>query len=88
MHTKHEENLGRMPELTGFDTIYSAIGRLIVVDLTMKDSMTGYIEDAHQFPDLQLSIRADMARDLAMELLRCVEAIEAGLQHPSLRFLD
>ncbi len=85
---KHEENVGRMPELTGFDTIYSAVGRLLVVDLTMKDSMTGHIVDPHHFPDLHLSIRADMARELAMELLRCVDAIEAGMQHPSLKYLD
>lgn len=88
MHTKHEENLGRMPELTGFDTIYSAIGRLIVVDLTMKDSMTGHIEDPHNFPDLHLSIRADMARELATELLKCADAIDLGMSHPSLKLID
>lgn len=69
---KHDEsNVGRMPELTDFGMIYSARGRLLVVDLVMKDSLTGYIEDPKDFPDMAISIRSDMERELAAELLRC-----------------
>lgn len=83
-----KSNVGHMPELTEFDTIYSAVGRILVVHMKMKDSMAGYIADPHAFPDLHLSVRADMARGLAKELLRCADAIDAGLQHPSLQYLD
>jgi len=75
-----------MPELTDFGMIYSAAGRILVLDLVMKDSLTGYIDDLQAFPDMQLSIRADMARELAAELLRYADAIDAGLHHPSLKF--
>lgn len=58
--TKHDEsNVGRMPELTDFGMIYSARGRLLVVDLVMKDSLTGYIEDPQDFPNLVISKYAD-----------------------------
>lgn len=77
-----------MPELTDFGLIYSAVGNIMVLDLAMKDSLTGHVDDPHPFPDMQLSIRADMARELAAELLKCADAIEAGLSHPSLRFVD
>ncbi|WBV23052.1 hypothetical protein [Pantoea piersonii] len=86
MKTRNDSNIGRMPELTEFEMIYSAIGSLIVVDLSMKDSLSGHIDNPHDFPNFQLSIRAEMARDLANEILRCVDAIEAGMHHPSLRF--
>ncbi len=33
-------NVGRMPELTDFGMIYITRGRLLVLDLRMKDSMT------------------------------------------------
>lgn len=66
---KYKSNVGRMPELTDFAMVYSAAGKLIVVDLEMKDSLTGYIEDPQPFPDINLSIRADMARELAHALL-------------------
>lgn len=55
-------NVERMPELTDFGMIYSKRGRLLVLDLRMKDSMTNYIDDPQPFPDMQLSIRSDMAR--------------------------
>lgn len=87
--TKHDEsNVGRMPELTNFGMIYSARGRLLVVKLVMKDSLTGYIEDPKAFPDLAVSIRADMARDLAKELLRCADEIDAGRHHPDVTILE
>lgn len=83
-----KSNVGRMPELTDFGMIYSAMGSILVLDLVMKDSLTGYIDDPLPFPDMQLSIRADMARELAAELLKCVDEIEAGRNHPSLNFMD
>ena len=87
--TKHDEsNVGRMPELTDFGMIYSARGRLLVVDLMMKDSLTGYIEDPKDFPDIAISIRADMARDLAKALLDCADAIDAGMHHPSVKIME
>ncbi|WP_455853108.1 hypothetical protein [Pantoea endophytica] len=88
MPDSEESNVGRMPELTDFGMIYSAVGNILVVDLVMKDSLTGHINDPHPFPDMQLSIRADMARELAAELLKCADAIEVGLSHPSLKFID
>lgn len=88
MQDKNKSNIGRMPELTDFSMIFSATGKILVVDLMMKDSLTGHIDDPHPFPNMQLSIRADLARELAMELLKCADAIEAGLNHPSLHFLD
>lgn len=80
--SKEESNAYRMPELEDFDMIYNAVGKLVVVKLVMKDSMTGHIEDTHDFPDLQISIRADMARKLAKELLRCSDEIDAGRHLP------
>lgn len=87
--SKHEtSNIGRMPELTGFEMIYSARGRILVLDLKMKDSLTGHIDDPHEFPDLAISIRADMARAFAKELLRCADEIDAGRHHPNLTLLE
>ncbi|WP_324030079.1 hypothetical protein GC087_06840 [Pantoea sp. JZ2] len=83
-----ESNVGSMAELTEFDTIYSAIGRLVIVDLSMKDSMAGHIPDPKEFPDMTISMRADMARKLAEELLECADAIDAGKSHPSIKFND
>ncbi|WP_313611729.1 hypothetical protein [Pantoea piersonii] len=86
MKTRDDSNIVRMPELTDFEMIYSAIGSLLVFYLSMKYSLSGHIDNLHDFPNLQLSIRAEMARDLANEILRCVDAIEAGMNHPSLKF--
>lgn len=86
MPNQKESNIGRMPELTDFDMIYNAVGNILVVDFVMKDSLTVHI-DPHPFPDMQLSIRADMARELATELLECADAIDVGLSHPSLHFV-
>jgi hypothetical protein len=83
---KYKSNVGRMPELTDFAMIYSAAGRLIVLDLEMKDSLTGYVDGPKLFPDIHLSIRADMARELANALLKCADSIDAGLTHPSIKF--
>lgn len=88
MGNSRESNVGRMPELTDFGMIYSAVGNILVLDLVMKDSLTGYIDDPEPFPDMQLSIRADMARELAAELLRCADAIDVGMNHPGLKFVD
>ena len=88
MSDSEESNVGRMPELTDFGMIYSAVGNILVVDLVMKDSLTGHIDDPHPFPDMQLSIRADMARELAAELLKCADAIDVGMSHPCLKFVD
>ncbi|MDU6442354.1 hypothetical protein [Pantoea piersonii] len=88
MGNPKESNVGRMPELTDFGMIYSAVGNILVLNLAMKDSLTGYIEDTVSFPDLKISIRADKARELAAELLRCADAIEVGISHPSLKFID
>lgn len=88
MGNPKESNVGRMPELTDFGMIYSAAGRILVLDLVMKDSLTGYIDDLQAFPDMQLSIRADLARELAAELLRCADAIDVGMNHPNLKFVD
>lgn len=88
MKNGREPNVGRMPELTDFGMIYSARGKLIVVDLVMKDSLTGYIDNVKEFPDLHLSIRADMARELAKDLLRCADEIDAGRSHPQVTKLD
>lgn len=88
MGNSRESNVGRMPELTEFGMIYSAMGKILVVDFVMKDSLTGHIDDPHPFPDLSISIRSDMARRLAAELLRCADAIDEGASHPSLKFID
>lgn len=88
MQDKKKSNIGRMPELTDFGLIYSAVGNIMVLDLAMKDSLTGHIDDPQPFPDMQLSIRADMARELAAELLRCADAIDVGMNHPCLKFVD
>lgn len=58
--------------------------RLLVVDLVMKDSLTGYSEDPKAFPDLAISIRADMAK----ELLRCADEIDAGRHHPDITIFE
>lgn len=83
-----ESNVGRMPEITDFGMIYSAVGRLIMLELKMMDSLTGHIDDPKNFPDLAISIRADMARELAQELLRCADEIDAGRNHPDITILD
>ena len=88
MGDTRESNVGRMPELTDFGMVYSAVGSTLVLDLVMKDSLTGYIDNPQPFPDMQLSIGADMARELAAELLKCADAIEVGMSHPALKFVD
>jgi hypothetical protein len=85
---KNVSEVGRMPELTEFGMIYSSVGRLLVLNLVMEDSLTGPIDDPQNFPDFKFSIRADMARELADELLKCADAIDAGMSHPGLKFLD
>lgn len=84
----YNSNVGRMPELTDFAMIYSAAGKLIVLDLEMKDSLTHYVDDPQLFPDIHLSIRADMARELAHALLECADNIDAGLTHPTIRLVQ
>jgi|GEM_PF-1031367 len=84
----YKSNVGRMPELTDFAIIYSAVGKLIVLDLEMKDSLTGHVDDPQLFPDIHLSIRADMARELAHALLECADNIDAGLTHPTIKLVQ
>ncbi|MCZ4058235.1 hypothetical protein O3W44_02670 [Pantoea sp. LMR881] len=86
-HNK-ESNVGRMPELTDFGLIYSALGKLIVVDLVMEDSLKGHVDYPQDFPDLKLSMRSDMARELAKALLDCADAIDAGMHHPSVKIMN
>lgn len=88
MKDSHESNVGRMPELTDFGVIYSALGKLIVVDLVMEDSLKGHVGDPQDFPDLKLSLRSDMARELAKALNDCADAIDAGMHHPSVKLMN
>ncbi|GGD25826.1 hypothetical protein GCM10011513_24150 [Franconibacter daqui] len=84
----YKSNVGHMPELTDFAMVYSAAGKIIVLDLEMKDSLTDYVDDPQLFPDIHLSIRADMARELAHALLECADNIDAGLTHPTIRLVQ
>jgi len=82
MKNKQDTTIVHIPELSDFRTIYSATGGLILVDLIMKDSLEGCISHPQTFPELQLGMRTDIARELAVDLLRCVEEVEAGRHHP------
>lgn len=88
MKNERESNVGRMPELTDFGMIYSAIGKLIVIDLVMEDSLKGHVGDPQDYPDLKVSLRSDMARDLAKALLDCADAIDAGMHHPCVKIIE
>lgn len=88
MNKERESNVGRMPELTDFGMIYSALGKLIVVDLVMEDSLKGCVGNPQDFPDLKVSLRSDMARELAKALLDCADAIDAGMHHPSVKLMN
>ena len=77
-----------MLELTDFGMIYSVMDNILVLDVEMKASSIGYIDDPQPFPDMQLSIRANIARELTRELLRYGDTIDMGMNHTSLKFID
>lgn len=59
--SKYEtSNIDRMPELIEFGMIYSEVGKILMVDLAMKDSLKGYIDDIQDFPDLAINKQADL----------------------------
>ncbi|WP_243077760.1 hypothetical protein [Pantoea sp. MQR6] len=88
MKNERESNVGRMRDLVEFGSIYSSMAQLMVLKMSFKDTLAEHVLTEEEFPDVSMSISLDMAKKLITEMQRNVDAIEAGLNHPSLKFMD
>lgn len=79
-----ESNIGRMCDLVDFSSVYSSMARQIILRTSFRDTLADYGFIPKEFPDVTMTM--DMAKKLIVELQINVDAIKAGMEHPSLRF--
>lgn len=85
MSNSRESNVGRMRELVDFGSIYSSLARQVILKTSFRDTLESHGFAPENFPDVTMTMKLEMAKDLIAELQRNVDAIEAGMEHPSLR---
>ena len=52
---KYESNVGHMPELTDFNIVHCAIGKQLILDMSMKDTLAGLPHiPITEYPDMLL----------------------------------
>lgn len=83
--SKEESNVGSIPELSDFEAVHCAIGKLVILHSSYSDPLAKWCTPT-EFPDTTVCIKLADAKRLIAELQRAVDMIDAGIEHPSSRF--
>lgn len=84
-----ESNAGAMPELTSFAISYCALTEHVLLHAKFTDTMVSVASwPSVQFPDQTICLTRRQAENLLRELKKAVDYIDAGIEHPSLKFID
>ncbi|HFS5793746.1 TPA: hypothetical protein ACH1J3_000374 [Citrobacter werkmanii] len=89
MVTAKESNAGAMPELTDFAISYYALTEHVLLHAKFTDTMVSVPSwPSVQFPDQTICLCRRQAENLLRELKKSVDYIDAGIDHPSIKFID
>ncbi|HDT5219225.1 TPA: hypothetical protein RCG95_001976 [Enterobacter roggenkampii] len=89
MTTPKESNAGAMPELTDFAISYCALTEHVLLHAKFTDTMASVPSwPSVQFPDQTICLSRRQAENLLRELKKAVDYIDAGIEHPSIKFID
>lgn len=89
MDIERESNVGAMPELTDFEISYCALTKHVMLHACLTDTMSGVpMWPVTKFPDQTICLSRLQAENLMRELKKVVGYIDAGIEHPSIRFVD
>lgn len=90
-HMKNKDEFSGMRLLTDFQTAHSAFGEFILLKASFVDTLSGISGfKAEIYPDQQVMIRLNEAKELIAELQKRVQYIEAEIEDSgtSTTFLD
>jgi len=89
MGVERVSNAGSMPELTDFIISYCALTEHVILHARFTDTMAGVpMWPTVDFPDQNICLSRRQAENLLHELKKAVDYIDAGIEHPSIRFVD
>ncbi|MNB62543.1 hypothetical protein D3C81_47580 [compost metagenome] len=89
MGIERESNAGAMPELTDFVISYCAFTKHVILHASFTDTMASVpMWSTVEFPDQTICLSRRQAESLLHELKKAVDYIDAGIEHPSIRFID
>ncbi|WP_370972469.1 hypothetical protein [Enterobacter wuhouensis] len=89
MATEKYSNAGAMPELTDYAISYSALTEHVLLRAKYTDTMASVPSwPTVHFPDQTICLSRRQAENLIRELKKAVDYIDAGIEHPSIKFID
>lgn len=89
MANTKESNAGAMPELTDFAISYCALTEHVLLHAQFTDTMASVPSwPSVEFPDQTICLSRRQAQNLMRELKKTVDYIDAGIEHPSIKFID
>lgn len=86
---KPQDEISGMRQLTDFQADHSAFGRFVLLHSSFTDTMS-YVcaEKSTAYPDQEVMIRLDVAKELIRELQKRVDYIEAGIENNAVQLVD
>lgn len=89
MGIEKESNVEAMPELTDFSISYCALTEHVMLHACLTDTMASVpMWPVTEFLDQTICLSRRQAENLLRELKKTVDFIDAGIEHPSIRFVD
>ena len=89
MVAEKKSNAGAMPELTDFAISYCALTEHVLLHARFTDTMAKVPAwPSVEFPDQTICLSRRQAENLLYELKKAVDYIDAGIEHPSIKFID
>ena len=89
MAIEKDSNAGAMRELTEFAISYCALTEHVLLHAKFTDTMASVPSwSLVQFPDQTICLSRRQAENLLRDLKKAVDYIDAGIEHPSIKFID
>lgn len=89
MDKNKKSNIGAMPELTDFMISYCAMSGHVLLHAHFTDTMAGVAAwPTVEFPNQTICLSRRQAENLYRELKKAVGYIDAGIEHPSIKFTN
>ena len=89
MDIERESNVRATPELTDFEISYCAMSEHVMLHARLTDTMADVpMWPIKEFPDQTIYLSRRQAENLFRELKKAVDYIDAGIEHPAIKFID
>lgn len=86
---KPQDEISGMRQLTDFQTDHSSYGQFVLLHSSFTDTMASVcLEKSTSYPDQQVMIRLDIAKELIRELQKRVDYIEAGIENNAIHLVE